>query len=671
MKKIKFKLLAFSLAEALITLLIVCLITLASIPVLTKKKRDVNTSGPRGMWICTRNSNGQYVYWDMNDPVGSKDDPDTWRVTDKCAFTPPQGAARFSLTVVGGGGGGGDAKSTNISMARARGTASSAGTASFSPTVDGHYFVEVVGGGGGGGDVVCNSDLNDPAGGSGGSGAAVYGSLYLLKGATYTLVAGKSGEYGSSHYHGGCNNSSNSRDPGGHGGDSSFKTNGTVDSTTNIDVGGGGGGDSTSYNGDHHAIGGTAGVAGVVKTANTTSRSESVVRLTGYSGENGDSRNFKLRYLRPQGGQSVAKTASYGRGSDGGRCIPSTDELDYAQPGYVEVSLIDRYFGRGGEAAVPVSYFLPSIKGKIEATIPDRADSGKTGGTVYAYMIYNGVTGRTFSGFGGRGGSNSNTISEPEAGSHSQVTMTGGGIPSPECTKSEYIPEGYGPIDMSVLECSSVKCMIDVSEDKYSVTKNQNILDKNVTPVGTRIVPAGFGTINYGGQTVTAPVHVVDTNSPIYIDTLQSPISWKNAEAYLRSALKMYYYYENMGYSTNPHLSYFKNYFFYMNDGDKYSIDPEQGEFSVYDNASSIYRQYCFKDSNITYKKVCTEENTITRTITGYHSATYTPAYCSNEQQGGNGTMFGAGGGGGYATDTPNVASKGGKGGYGAVIIEW
>ena len=42
----------FSLAEALITLLIVCLITLASVPVITKKHRALN-SNANGMWMCT------------------------------------------------------------------------------------------------------------------------------------------------------------------------------------------------------------------------------------------------------------------------------------------------------------------------------------------------------------------------------------------------------------------------------------------------------------------------------------------------------------------------------------------------------------------------------------------------------------------------------------------
>ena len=69
MNKIFFsKRFGFSLAEALITLLIVCLITLASIPVLTKKKRGMSNTG-HGTYMCTavstivENENGeQYTH---------------------------------------------------------------------------------------------------------------------------------------------------------------------------------------------------------------------------------------------------------------------------------------------------------------------------------------------------------------------------------------------------------------------------------------------------------------------------------------------------------------------------------------------------------------------------------------------------------------------------------
>ena len=125
MKKIKFKLPAFSLAEALITLLIVCLITLASIPVLTKKKRNI-AEGISGKWMCTRNTSGQYVVYDLANPSGRIDDPDTWALSQNgagCTFTPPVNAKNFGITVVGGGGGGADGVSTLNTYVELRGGA--------------------------------------------------------------------------------------------------------------------------------------------------------------------------------------------------------------------------------------------------------------------------------------------------------------------------------------------------------------------------------------------------------------------------------------------------------------------------------------------------------------------------------------------------------------------
>lgn len=70
----------FSLAEALITLLIVCLITLATVPVLTKKRRDTVDTGS-GKWICTMNSQGQHVYWNSQTSEQDITKPDTWMVS--------------------------------------------------------------------------------------------------------------------------------------------------------------------------------------------------------------------------------------------------------------------------------------------------------------------------------------------------------------------------------------------------------------------------------------------------------------------------------------------------------------------------------------------------------------------------------------------------------------
>lgn len=94
---------AFSLAEALITLLIICIIVLASVPVMTKKRRDM-TEGPKGMWICTRNSQGQYVYYDNRSPKGDINNIDSWTATgtDSCTFTSGSRPYKYGITVIGG-----------------------------------------------------------------------------------------------------------------------------------------------------------------------------------------------------------------------------------------------------------------------------------------------------------------------------------------------------------------------------------------------------------------------------------------------------------------------------------------------------------------------------------------------------------------------------------------
>lgn len=52
----------FSFAEALITLLIVCIITLASVLVITKKKRNLEQIS-HGEWTCEINEEGKHASW--------------------------------------------------------------------------------------------------------------------------------------------------------------------------------------------------------------------------------------------------------------------------------------------------------------------------------------------------------------------------------------------------------------------------------------------------------------------------------------------------------------------------------------------------------------------------------------------------------------------------------
>ena len=119
---------AFSLAEALVTLLIVCLITIASIPVITKKKRvKKEQSNIHGAFACywdesQQNLIGKYL---INGEVTDADivtddkEQETIRYFDDngkekkitqsrsgCVFNPPAGARNFVVTLVGGGGGG-------------------------------------------------------------------------------------------------------------------------------------------------------------------------------------------------------------------------------------------------------------------------------------------------------------------------------------------------------------------------------------------------------------------------------------------------------------------------------------------------------------------------------------------------------------------------------------
>ena len=109
MKKIETKtqpIFGFSLAEALITLLVVCIITIASVPVITKKHR-AQSSVPHGSYACYWNGDALVAKYTENKQV--KDgkivfDEEEGRYG--CEFEPPKGAKNFVMTVIGGGGGG-------------------------------------------------------------------------------------------------------------------------------------------------------------------------------------------------------------------------------------------------------------------------------------------------------------------------------------------------------------------------------------------------------------------------------------------------------------------------------------------------------------------------------------------------------------------------------------
>ena len=166
----------FSLAEAMITILIIGIISLLSVPVAKKMVRKDNNPN-KGTWMATRNSNGEAVYWKKG--MGNKDNPDKWTkcnttceingqtVSDCCVFDSPLNVRNFSLTAVGGGGGGAGASNENFVRQE-----------SIRVDYPGLYKMVAVGGGGSGGRWNCTASGNKNAG-TGGAGGLGYAEFEI------------------------------------------------------------------------------------------------------------------------------------------------------------------------------------------------------------------------------------------------------------------------------------------------------------------------------------------------------------------------------------------------------------------------------------------------------------------------------------------------------------
>lgn len=151
---------AFTLAEALIILLITALVAAALIPVITKRHRNVVG---HGKWMCTINSSKTHVIRTIYNGV----DSGFTTSGNSCEFTPPADVKNFTIKAVGGGGGGAGGTSGGEEVlydSHAMGD-------SFAKSVpkSGTYAVYAVGGGGAGGGMACgkSSDHIRTLGGSG------------------------------------------------------------------------------------------------------------------------------------------------------------------------------------------------------------------------------------------------------------------------------------------------------------------------------------------------------------------------------------------------------------------------------------------------------------------------------------------------------------------------
>lgn len=181
----------FSLAEALITLLIICVIAIASAPVITKKHR-AKMNVPHGAFACYWKDNQLVSKYVINGVVSDgKVIYDTEEGRDGCEFNPPSNAKNFVATIVGGGGGGSGSATiqTDSQVIQNYGTA---GDYIYKTPQSGLYTMLVVGGGGGGGGMF-GSEPNRLAG-IGSNGGLVYvPNVFIGKGVSLNVRVGKGG----------------------------------------------------------------------------------------------------------------------------------------------------------------------------------------------------------------------------------------------------------------------------------------------------------------------------------------------------------------------------------------------------------------------------------------------------------------------------------------------
>ena len=186
---------AFTLAEALILLLIAALLAAALVPVITRKHKDV---GEHGEWVCTMNGEGKHVV------------KSTYRgkVTqfevaanngENCIFSPPAAAKDFTVKAVGGGGSGAGGTQGGVETiydSRSEGS-------NFAGVIetDVNYNILFAGGGGGGGGMACGEakDQSDTIN-------TDFNSTSLFCDEIVNIQSGATGAYGDS---GRCKNTTN------------------------------------------------------------------------------------------------------------------------------------------------------------------------------------------------------------------------------------------------------------------------------------------------------------------------------------------------------------------------------------------------------------------------------------------------------------------------------
>ena len=651
MKQEKQQKYAFSLAEALITLLIVCLITLASIPVLTKKKRTV-TDGGSGQWICTlaaqKDANGnitgyKHVYWNSQTSGGDINDPSTWDVAGdgtSCTFAPPLKAKNFAVTLIGGGGGGADGISEKkIYMDNAN--------TSFSPEEDGEYRLAVIGAGGGG----CGSDDGggcDWAGGGGGAGGYFVGTIELKKGLNYTSVIGnpRAGVVDNIKYKASTYRSCMDSDMPDCYGNSQFKVNGNnlIIAGAGQDGGGTGKGVKT--------WGGYAGAGGNVVYSSLLSSYKYTEQWKG-SGQAGGPGGRTPTYIGGGGGfyipapfYGASNSATYGTGGNGNiKCNPNGAQGNAGTGGTVQLWQILQMPGKGGNASPLESYVLANIKGKLVAKIGQGGNPNEDGKQTTAdiYDSQGNVTRTLKSSYGTKGIKGENVAQNTGTDTKYVYGETG--------ANSFWVNKGGG---------TAGKCEDEHYEkywEKYTDYESKSVsigLHWEIGAVSQGRAPALTDSVQRCPQIEGQKTYCIGYVVPLSLAMLNNSIRHDQLEQYADNFREAYTKLTSENYNS---VAAFE------------SALSQLGLKNIdywYPNTSkSLFDNYKEPNGEPEVLGEITEQVPVEKEKL---SSRHVPAQCTKA---GDGTYYGAGGGGGGTSTQIGMSGKGGKGAPGAVIIEW
>lgn len=197
------RILGFTLAEVLITMIVIVLMTLASVPVIKKSKEFKTYNNDKNSWAAVYEPTGVDASGNIKEELvvyvdGSKPSNMSEYITtdadgnEQAIFTPPEGVNRFNVTVVGGGGGGAAGMSIP-GTSKLYFSGNNATEFTFMAPNDGLYRIIAIGAGGGGagGAVACD-------GTSGNSGGGVIATAQLKKNSRYGVIVGQGGYGGES-----------------------------------------------------------------------------------------------------------------------------------------------------------------------------------------------------------------------------------------------------------------------------------------------------------------------------------------------------------------------------------------------------------------------------------------------------------------------------------------